>query len=192
VFILQEDPPLLHVLEADFSRVVHTIRIDLADGNSGGEGFLPLRNGHLLVLKEKNPIALLEFAPSRTAAAQGFRPELGGGVFPLPPGSDSDFHPIRTWHLSATAVPLLRDASELACGRDGRLYLLSDESRRIARLRDLPVSGPAVADLDRVWDLPVGIVKPEGLAFDERNRPVIAVDHQDRADDLFVLSPLED
>jgi uncharacterized protein YjiK len=55
------------------------------------------------------------------------------------------------------------DLSDVTVGPDGRVYLLSDESRCVARLQEtVPPEGGTV-EVDRIWGLPERLHQPEGL-----------------------------
>ncbi|MGA7757270.1 MAG: hypothetical protein WCA57_05445, partial [Ilumatobacteraceae bacterium] len=59
------------------------------------------------------------------------------------------------------------------------LWLLSDKSQRVGRLGlDAPLTpdDDEVRDLDEIWDLPEGAVKPEGIAALGDGRVLVALD----------------
>ncbi len=83
VLLLQESPPRVELVDPQARRVIASIDLRIPDGHalsaswgeadgSRGEGAIFLANGHLLVAKEKDPPALIEFGPAGEAAA-GFR-----------------------------------------------------------------------------------------------------------------------
>jgi hypothetical protein len=70
------------------------------------------------------------------------------------------------------------------------MYLLSDESRSIARLEShLRPEASGVAAVE-VWLLPQTIVQPEGLVIQEDMVPLVAIDRQDTGENLFRLQSL--
>lgn len=212
MFLLREFPALIHVLSEDLSKVARTLELRLSEAharelrweeepNSLGEGFLLLKNGHILLLKEKRPVALVELAPSADATPEGYRPELSlerKGVFPMPPakaGLVTAYRSVKTWRLASDQEARFGDASGIDVGRDGRLYVLSDQSRRVGRLADLSLRAGATFRAERSWDLPPSFIKPEGMVFDGEGRVVIALDRKrgrKRAGrpNLFVLPAL--
>lgn len=199
VIVLQESPPRLFVLDSGLSQVEKSVKLDVADlpaqllggDNSLGEGLVLMRNGHVLVVKEKNPTVLIEFGPSGEQAV-GVSAEtlLGPGEeMLLQGGGNARLKPLKWWTLGDSSIGLLKDVSELAVGPNGVLYVLSDESRRFARLEArLKVDEKKFA-LKQVWDLPAAVENPEGLAF-LGNVPVVGSDRKDDTKNLFVLDPV--
>lgn len=183
--------------------------------NSRGEGMILLRNGHILVLKEKRPAMLIEFGPEGEApmgyGAESFlregevfsfsRPsgrtdEPGASPAAAPARSVATLRALKAWAFSDRLNELAKDASEIALGPDGRVYLLSQESAVIVRLeKDLkPTEKKVTADGDAYWHLPAGMPgrnKAEGLVLDREMHPWIGIDikQQDRPN-LFRMSPL--
>ncbi|TFH19291.1 MAG: hypothetical protein E4H05_04790 [Acidimicrobiales bacterium] len=190
VALMCEDPPI--VLVAD--TVTRELRAEIAltapkgslldgqwdDSSSRGEGLVLLRGGRLLVAQEKRPRALIEFGPIG-AAAQG----LSAGDFLGPdeswkaPHGQVEFVPLSVWKLKGGAQDALGDISSIGAGVDGSLWLLSDKSQRVDRLAlDDPLSTDAdrITELAEIWDLPDGVVKPEGIAALGDGRVLVAMD----------------
>ena len=185
--------------------------------NSRGEGVILLRNGHILVLKEKRPAMLIEFGPEGDAS-MGYGPESflrEGEAFSFsrpsrrtdkpgtspasaapPAGSVATLRALKAWAFSDRLNELAKDASEIALGPDGRLYLLSQESAVIVRLeRNLrPTDKKVTADGDAYWRLPAGMPgrgRAEGLVIDGEMHPWIGIDIKQRGKpNLFRMSPL--
>jgi hypothetical protein len=205
VFILEENPSRVHVLSPELDELLSTIDLpfkppdELAGQwdtapNSQAEGLVLLRNGHVLVAKEKDPAVLLEFGP-RTGDPEGVSPGLLFGSsdeFPAPRDQQVRFDLLEVWTLDSKAGAEIRDISDVAVGPDDRLYLLSDESRCIARVE--PDLQPAEKKLSitRLWRLPPELEQPEGLVIDDDMGAIVAIDRAERAENLFVLSPLSD
>jgi hypothetical protein len=127
--------------------------------NSLGEGMVLMRGGHLLLLKEKDPSLLVEFGPPGSSA-QGWNAgfTLGAGeCFVLPPGSTLVAR--KVWEFSKHLKKLADDASELAVGPDGRLYMLSDKSALLLRLEDRLKPEKDKVKANAVWRLPKGFDK---------------------------------
>jgi hypothetical protein len=200
ILLLQETPPRVEFIDPKTSKVVASI--DLAVEGRGeiarawndpegsrGEGAVLLPNGHLLVAKEKEPAALIEFGPPNS-------PSLGlarGGAlrdgkrWPIKKGRHR-FVSLAIWRPDKTLAKTCKDFSDLEIGPDRHLYLLSDKSSTIARLGDLPAGGGTVALLD-AWPLGEVDGKPEGLAFTAQGRAIVGLDTREPRRNLLLLEP---
>ena len=203
VFVLAETTSRISVLDARLSRIVHTIDVVMPpdhpladdwrdDENSRIEGMVLLTNGHVLVAKEKSPPALVELA-RRGSKPEGYRPELALGrdrAFALPPGATSELVATKHWLLKPADERALPDISDLSTDAEGRLLLLSDQGRAIARIeRQLDPTEDKI-DVKAIFALPSSVAKPEGVVLSE-GRPLVAVDAKDADDDaLFELQTL--
>jgi uncharacterized protein YjiK len=203
VFVLREVPGTVFVFDPDLERLLHVLHLTVeddpgeqeawdADENALGEGLLLLRNGHLFVVKEEKPRQLLEFGlPGERP--QGLHADLligDTGRFPTPEAPETTFHMLSAWDLGGEALERVGDLSDVAIGPDGRIYLLSDESRCIARLQaTVPPESGTVA-VDRIWGLPERLRQPEGLVIGGDWDVLVAVDHPERRDNLFRLDGL--
>jgi uncharacterized protein YjiK len=96
------------------------------------------------------------------------------------------------WDLDAEAGEEIHDISDVAVGADERLYILSDESRCIARVEHRLPAAQRKLSITAYWKLPEEIVQPEGLVLMDDMTPLVAVDRKERNRNLFVLEPLED
>lgn len=163
--------------------------------NSGGEGLLLLNNGHLLVLKEKDPPAIMEYGPAGSSP-QGYNKELRlNGRFAC--DGDSPLEPLHAWVFkNAQAFDDSFDLSEIALDTDGQLYLLSDTFRAIFQVGDMLGLNRPTSDQDtaealsslKVFDLPKAIDKPEGLAITSARSFFVLSDTDSKDDDnLFHL-----
>ena len=218
VLLLQESPARVELVDPQARRVVASIDLRIPDGHplasswdeadgSRGEGAVFLANGHLLVAKEKDPPALIEFGPAGEAAA-GFRaahpdgsvpgdggPDVSAGgvaldhgaAWPVEPGEQA-FTLLASWDPDRRLAAACRDLSDLEVGPDGRLYVLSDKSQSVARLRDLDPSN-AAATAEATWKLPRLHGKPEGLAFTPGGRAMVALDTKEARRNLVLLDP---
>lgn len=162
-----------------------------AEPNSRGEGLLLLRDGHVLLLKEKKPALLIEFGPPG-ATPRGYDPNrfLGPGEgFRLPPGN---LVALKSWAFAKGLKALAKDASELALGPDGRLYLLSQDSGTLVRLEASLAPEENKVRETAHWRLPRELDKAEGLVLDDTLHPWVAIDSKGKRDrpNLFRLSPL--
>jgi hypothetical protein len=201
VFMLQESPSRVYVIDRAFQQVEQRIDLNLdvsqrrelnwdADTNERAEGLVLLKNGHLLVAKEKEPPLLLEFGPGGDRA-MGVRGDLlfdSLGEYPLGEEPHTTFELLTTWRLADDAV--IADISDMAAGPDDHLYLLSDESRCIARIQANGSGGDSTISLAEVWELPEEMQQPEGLVILKDMVPVIAIDREEQEENLFVMEPL--
>ena len=200
VLLIQEDPPRAELLDWAERRVLATIALDVPMGHalhgawidpdaSHGEGAVLLANGHLLVAKEKDPPAFMEFGPAR-GVSSGCSPSTvlsDGAPWPVKPGEHT-YVPLATWMPSKELLAACEDFSDLEGGPDHRLYMLSDKSASIARLPDLPAGG-GLATADRTWRIMDADGKPEGLAFTRHGRAIVTLDTRQMMHNLVVLDP---
>jgi hypothetical protein len=200
ILILQESPPRVELLDWAGHRVITRIALAIptdhplyeswidAEG-SQGEGAAFMRNGHLLIAKEKDPAAFIEFGPEGDAPS-GFGAESAleaGAPWPTDEG-DRTFVPLAVWMPSVKLQGACEDFSDLEVGPDRRLYLLSDKSASIVRVGELSPDDP-VARAEDVWQLPVLDGKPEGLALTRSGRAVVALDTKKAKRNLVLLKP---
>lgn len=154
------------------------------------EGVLLLRNGHLLVAHEKDPIGLIEFGPPGDEPL-GIHPssylEASEGFTARPPRLAA----LAWWSVTGG----IEDVSDIAAW-EGDLYLVSDQSRLIVRVavKDL-VPGDEV-ELDRGWRLPDKFANPEGLTFAGSGELYVGLDidltDRPKKRSLLRLPPLPD
>jgi len=201
VFILAEASDKISVLDADLKKIVHTIQLSVPkshalskawqdDANSHGEGMVLLSNGHVLVVKEKDPVALIEFAVDGEAA-QGYDASLalGDRAFKLPRGASSTMTPVHHWLLKASQVSAIGDVSELAVDTDGRLLLLTDQGRSVVRVERGLRADEDKMDIKALYKLPSAVDKPEGLVM-ASGIPLVAIDQKNAGESLFSLDAL--
>jgi hypothetical protein len=200
VLLLQEIPARVELVDFAARRVASSIALEvpmrhpLADAwadpdGSRGEGAVLLRNGHLLIAKEKDPPAFIEFGPAGEAPS-GFHAGAGlaeGARWDVAEG-ELVFTALQWWEPGGSLADGCEDFSDLEVGPDGRLYVLSDKSRSVARLDVLDRDGgPARAD--RIWRIDGLDGKPEGLAFSPQGRAIVALDTRKAKHNLVVLDP---
>ena len=206
VAVMSEDPPV--VLVGDTRTGSLRARVTLTapagsplhgkwdDPSSRGEGMVLLRNGRLLVAKEKRPRALVEFCPAGTAA-QGISADdfIGPDEEWDAPVGDVDYVATSMWRLRHHAKKALHDISALGVGSDHSLWLLSDKSRavgRVALTTPLRPGGSEITRLDELWRLPKGTKKPEGMVPIDEHRLLVARDTKSMHDNgLIVERPVE-
>jgi len=200
VLLLQETPPRAVLIDPATRAVAATITLDipaghpLADawddpGGSQGEGVVLLANGHLLVAKEKDPSAFIEFGPAGERASGIVDGAIlaDGVAWPIAPGLHA-FVPLATWLPDAGLAATCRDFSDLEVGPDGRLYVLSDKSASLAHLGPLALDG-GQATAETAWSLGKVKGKPEGLAFTKNGRAVVALDTTRASANILLFDP---
>ena len=204
VFVLREVPGTVFVFDQALETLLHVFPLTVeddpaeleaweADQNALGEGVLLLRNGHLFVVKEDKPRQLLEFGLPG-ARAEGLRADLPiahAGKFLTPPESRAVFHLLSAWDLGGKAMERIGDLSDVTVGPDGRIYVLSDESRCIARLQTTLDPQDRLIEVDRIWGLPERLHQPEGLVITGDWEVLVAVDHPEPRQNLFLLRGLD-
>jgi hypothetical protein len=200
VLLLQESPARVELIDPAEARAVASIALDVPgrgelaeswsdpDG-SRGEGVVLLPGGHLLVAKEKDPPAFLEFGPLG-AHSRGFRRGKAlppGAAWPIEAG-EHRYVALAVWRPDPPLSKACVDFSDLEVGPDGRLYLLSDQSASIARIGDLPPGG-GIAPLAARWKLRKIEGKPEGLALTPTGRAIVALDTREARHNLVLFDP---
>ena len=204
VFVLREVPGTVFVFDPVFRALLHVLPLTVednpaeaeaweADTNALGEGLLLLRNGHLFVVKEEKPRQLLEFGLPG-ARAEGLNGDLliaDTGVFPTPDEARATFHMLAAWDLGGEALERIGDLSDVTVGPDGRVYILSDQSRCIARLQETVPPDGGTIEVDRIWGLPERLHQPEGLVVTGDWDVLVATDHKQMRDNLFLLGGLD-
>lgn len=193
IFLLSEKQSKIAILDIKSMTPKALIHLDVAgskiasqwelnNSNNNGEGFVLLKNGHILVTKEKQETVLLEFAPSTET-----NPVVAGFAtlnavqetddFPLPALARKPdgiaYKLIKIWSLGESSAQATEDISELAVGPNNTLYVLSDQSNTIAEVKK---DDTQKLRYERVWKLPKEIQKAEGLVFDEQGHPYVGID----------------
>lgn len=203
VFILQESPGKVFILDEGLDQLLHTIKLSVEgvdrlewerEPNARGEGLVLLANGHVVVAKEKDPPLLMEFGPEGEEAS-GIASDLlllERRRYPEPEAAQTKHVVLTIWDLDSEAGREIHDISDVAVGPDEHLYLLSDESRCIARIEHRLPAAQRKLSITGYWKLPEEIVQPEGLVLMDDMTPLVAVDRKERNRNLFVLEPLED
>ena len=143
-----------------------------------------LEDGHLLVAKQRDPILLTEFGPRA--------PLAGRSASEPPTGDRTQLVALRSWRLREEDEEV-ESANDLALDGEGRLHAISSRSRCIYELR--PSSDDDELRAGPRWRLPAEIEpdknrRAEGLAFDQQDRPVIAIDSKEKDENAFLLGRL--
>lgn len=196
VWVLTEETSWLAGVDLAARTVVGTAHLSTASvpdldaswsaaGASRGEGLLLLREGHVLVAKEKDPAGLVELGPRGDVALGISSGTLLGPEEPFALlGEELD---ALAWWPLGDVRRTLHDLSDLAVDDAGEVWLLSDQSERMARLA-LPLEPGAEPELAEVLDLPGSVDKPEGLCFLPGGVVAVAEDRHDDADNLWLLT----
>lgn len=197
IFVLGETSGIMTIFEPNGKTVKHTITVaypsSWSSGNAGAESFVLLKNGHILLVKEKAPVTIAEVGPEGEAPT-GYKKGLGvryKDTFPLPSGSSSKRVILKTWALGDNTGKVATDVSDAAISPTGDLYLLTDQGRAILQMQDgISIAETKVKAL-KVWTLPTEIKKPEGLTFLDDGTPIVASDMPDPGAQIFVLKKLQ-
>lgn len=159
----------------------------LGDRSSRGESVLLTGRGHLLVVKEKDPAAILEFGPPGDQPV-GWR-RGAGSIAPLP--ADTTLTVLATWWLGDVLSKKLPDISDATVGPDGCLYLLSDQGSAIARLPDHLDPAGGTVEAEAVWRIEGRPENAEGLVILADGTPLVGIDTPTPRRNLLRLGPLE-
>ena len=204
VFLLQEGPARVLVLDRAMAVLQHTITLDVAaeepeigaswadEPNARGEGVLLLREGHMLIAKQRDPVRLIEFGPAGDAPL-GYAPGRAladDEDFALADSDASVVEVLATWSLDPAAN--VESINDLAVDIDGSLHLVSSRSRCIGLLdADLTPGEDVVAastvSLDAVL-FKDRKDKAEGLVFTDALGWLVALDLQRAAPNLHELA----
>jgi hypothetical protein len=197
VLVLQEQPARVLHVDLATPALIGTLHLDVPEGHrlreawlgdrsSRGESLLLTECGHLLVVKEKGPPAILEFGPPGDAPV-GWR----RGVESAPPApGDATLTVLATWWLGEDLQQNLPDISDATVGPDGRLYLLSDKGCAIARLPDLLDPQGGTVEADAVWRIAGSPDNPEGLVILADGTVLVGVDTKAPRRNLLRLEAL--
>jgi hypothetical protein len=212
VLLLQEGPERVLILDPGLDRLVQAIRLTVdpdepefgarwhEDDNARGEAMLLLRDGHLLIAKQRKPIRLIEFGPP------GADPLGVSGDTMLPPrapyamalASDGkvDFAVLASWGLAdGQDEDEFESINDMACDTEGRLFVLSSRSRRIGCIEEKLRPNETHAKFARMWDLPEGTPggeddRPEALALPFPGAVLVGIDTKKPGDNVAFLRGL--
>lgn len=203
-FLLQEYSRAILVLDGALDSVVQVLNFDFsatrfapnkrskryrrADDSLSAEGFLLMKNGHILIAKEKSPAIIAEFGPSGSTAMGVSQASLLGSdeVFDLIQASTQrSLVLLAEWQIADYGKC---DISDLAKDPAGSVYVLSQNCGTVQKFEQLNVDQPNVVASGK-WRLPKMIRNPEGLFVDSQKRFWIASDIKDKGDNLFILTP---
>jgi hypothetical protein len=208
-FVLQEhagderQPSHVFVFAPDLRERVSVIALAVDDGaewkqawtedkNARGEALVLLRDGHLLIAKQKDPVRFIEFGP-RGATAAGLDPSrfLGDDPFEYPSDPLVEYEPLASWGVAREDRDELTTVNDLAVF-EGRLYAISRKSHRIVQLETRASPEEDSLSVERRWSVPADVKNPEGIAFAPGLLPIVADDLSAEEDvggpNIFVLS----
>jgi hypothetical protein len=195
MLVLQEQPARVLHLDLAARSLIGTLLLDvpnghplreswLGDRSSRGESLVLADRGHLIVVKEKDPAAILEFGPAGVEPVGWLR----DGPTVAPAAGDAALTVLATWWLGDHLAERLPDISDATVGPDGCLYLLSDQSCSIARLPDsLDAAGGTIEEAAAVWRIEGRPENPEGLVILRDGTPLVALDTKSPRHNLLRL-----
>jgi hypothetical protein len=197
VLVLQEQPARVLHIDLSVPALIGTLLLDVPDGHrlrqawlgdrsSRGESLVLADRGHLLVVKEKDPSAILEFGPAGDDPV-GWR---RGGPTVAPAPGDATLTVLATWWLSGDLAKWLPDISDATIGPDGRLYVLSDQGSAIARLPDTLDRGGGVVEAEAIWLIAGSPKSAEGLVILDDGTVLVGLDTKSPRRNLLRLKLL--
>ena len=212
-FVLQEhpgrksDPSHVFVFAPDLDERVGVIALMVEgdggweeawndDKNARGEALVLLRDGHILVAKQKDPIRLIEFGP-RGDTAGGLGPSRFldvGESFEHSSDPDVEHEPLASWGLASEDPDDLEGINDLAVF-EGELFAISRKSHVIVQLETHVTPGEDNVGVQRRWVVSADVQNPEGLAIGDGAVPIVADDLSAEEDtggpNVHVLGRLE-
>jgi hypothetical protein len=213
ILLVQEWPCRAEYIDARNRRVLAHVTLEIPDGvgpaalreswrdpdGSHAEGVVLLRDRHLLIVKEKDPAALLEFAPTGNDA-RGFGGDrwLGAGQawwedVGAADAEDVTLVLVAAWAPTDAMAEVCPDLSDAAAAPNGTLVLLSDQGRCIAVVpAGSPATDPFAGSFEatRAWRMS-GLKKPEGVVVLPNLDVLVACDKRKATKNLFVIPRTE-
>jgi len=197
VLVLQEQPARVLHIDLAGPALIGTLLLDVPEGHrlreawlgdrsSRGESLVLTDRGHLLVVKEKDPSAILEFGPADDDPV-GWR--RGGATVP-PAAGDAALTVLATWWLAEELAKRLPDISDATVGPDGRLYLLSDQGSAIARLPDSLDPQGGEVEAAAIWLIAGSPENAEGLVILDDGTVLVGLDTKSPRRNLLRLNSL--
>ena len=197
VLVLQEQPARVLHIDLSVPALIGTLLLDVPDGHrlrqawlgdrsSRGESLVLADRGHLLVVKEKDPSAILEFGPAGDDPV-GWR---RGGPTVAPAPGDATLTVLATWWLSGDLAKWLPDISDATIGPDGRLYVLSDQGSAIARLPDVLDPRGGKVEAATIWRITGSPESAEGLVILDDGTVLVGLDTKSPRRNLLRLNRL--
>lgn len=214
ILLVQESPCRAEYIDARQRQVLAHITLDIPDDvgsdelrrswsdpdGSHAEGVVLLKDGHLLVVKEKDPGALLEFGPSGDVAG-GFGGDrwLDAGQRWWEGGDTQGAEEVSlvllaAWHPTEQMSAACPDLSDAEVGPAGNLILLSDQGRSVAVVpAGSPAPDPFAGSFEAimVWRVSGIAHKPEGIVVMPTMDVLVACDKHKPRKNLFVIPRAE-
>ena len=158
--------------------------------NSLGEGFLPLASGRILVAREKNPAALVEFGMLGESAA-GYQAK-DSKLATSRPADDTDRHvlyPLHSWYLQVDSTDPEDecDLSDITVASNGKLYGVSQVCRQVYQFDDLSPRSDKL-EVKAKWDLPLQMATAESLIVIKEGVFLVAVDTKEDINSVFLVA----
>ena len=166
-----------------------------ADKNARAEALVLMHRGHVLVVKQKDPVRLIEFGPEndQPLGLDGAGVLSAREAFAYPAEDFTAYRPLASWGVSRKDRSKLESVNDAAVV-DGAIFVVSRSSRVIARLESPDGSSDEPVRVARRWRIPDVISNPEGLAIRPDLTPVVADDVPltgERPPNVSTLSPLQ-
>jgi hypothetical protein len=208
-FVLQEhpgdetEPSHVFVFGPDLRERVCVIALEVdkgaewkkdwnADKNARAEALVLLRDAHVLVAKQKDPVRFIEFGPEGASEA-GLEPARflpDGEPFEYPSKPFVRYEPLASWGLARRHRDELTSVNDLAV-LEGRLFAVSRASHLIVELEADVTPEEDHLGVERAWRVPADVQHPEGLVLGE-GHALVADDLSDDEDrggpNIFLLS----
>lgn len=199
-FILQEKLATIVVYNSKKNRVDGLINLDNFDltkpqkrsnsakfnNNALGEGVVLLKNGRILVVKERQKSTVIEFGLDGEKAS-GYN--AGDQVtmvdeFPVKQ-KRTNLVPLKYWKLPSKFKGC--DLAEIQTSKEGKLFILSQQCRMIGQVETLNTNKKRLT-FTKTWTLPKYIKQAESFVVLPHKKFLVAVDvKSDKADNVFLL-----
>lgn len=189
-FLLHEQLGTIFVFDPDSDEIVSLINLDsftmgadktrykstVSKENAMGEGMILLRNGHILVIKERYKPSVIEFGPPGSEP-EGYHKDLWvSDQYEFPIASEQyTMVPLKIWTIPKQHKNC--DLSELSPDQSGNLWLLSQQCSWLASLSDLYVNKSEMG-FESFLRLPSKLKKAEAFIIPEPGLFVVAEDKQ--------------
>ena len=163
---------------------------EINSSNSLGEGFLPLASGRILVAREKNPTALVEFGVLGEAA-DGYQAKDTklATARPADDNSRQVLYPLHSWYLrvASTDPEDECDLSDITTASNGKLYGISQVCRQVYRFDDLSPRHDKLKVVAK-WNLPPQMATAESLIVLKEGVFLVAVDSKEDINSIFLVA----
>ncbi len=203
-FLLQESSHAIIVMNSSATSVQNILNFDFSkskyapariskkqrriDDDLSAEGFILLKNGHVLVAKEKNPAVLGEFGPVGQQALGINKDTILGEneAFEIPGNAErSSLELLAEWQIAGHGKC---DIADLASDSSGNVFVLSENCKSIKKIERL-VPNETVAVATEQWRMPKNLNNPEGFAIDGQNRFWVVSDIRGAGNNFFIIAP---